>query len=633
MRPAIPADVVEWQGASRMSAEATAAPAAEVDRGLPVAARRALFATLVAVTLAALVALMVRVLAPGGFGAFDLAVTVLFAVTLPWTVIGFWNAVIGFLILRFADDPVAAVLPGVARVAPDAAIAGSTAILLCVRNEPPERVVRNLRPLVAGLAGSPYADRFHVYVLSDTSDPAIAVAEEAAFAGLAAEHDGRLALTYRRRRDNAGFKAGNIADFCNHYGDRHDYAVTLDADSVMPAEAVLRLVRIMEADPRLGILQGLVIGMPATSAFARLFQFSMRLGMRSYTVGSAWWQADCGPYWGHNAVLRLKPFMAHCELSALPGTGPLGGHVLSHDQIEAVLMRRAGYAVRVLPEETLGFEENPPTLIEFVRRDLRWCQGNMQYWRFLGLPGLRPVSRYQLLFAILMFLGSPAWIGLAVMGAAAAWLAGGDTLVDPGAGGLLVGLLVPMWFAPQLATLADMLTRRDGAAAFGGRPALVANAAVAMAFMQLLVPIMWLAHTVFLAGLPFGRAIGWQTQTRVDHAVSIATALRLMWPQTLLGLGVLGLVAAAAPAALPVALLIAAGPALAVPLAVVTASPVVGRLARRLGLAALPEERAPPAILRAIAVATHDLRPGPPVAAAPSPAAAELPTCSRASAP
>lgn len=620
-----------------MSAGAAAAESAEAGRGFSVGARRALFALLVTATVAGLVVLMVRVLAPGGFGLVDLLVTGLFAVTLPWTVIGFWNAVIGFLILRFTDDPVATVLPVVARIPPHAAITGSTAILVCVRNEAPERVIRNLRPLLAGLAESSFSKRFHAYVLSDTSDPVTAAAEEAGFAALAEEFRDRLALTYRRRRDNAGFKAGNIADFCDRWGDRHDYAVTLDADSIVPAAAVLRMVRIVEADPKLGILQGLVVGMPATSAFARLFQFSMRLGMRSYTVGSAWWQADCGPYWGHNAVLRLEPFRAHCELSALPGTGPLGGHVLSHDQIEAVLMRRAGYEVRVLPEENLGFEENPPTLIEFVRRDLRWCQGNMQYWRFLGLPGLAPVSRYQLSFAILMFLGSPAWIGLMIVGAAAAFAASPAGFVDADAARHLFWILLPMWFAPQLATLADMITRPGGAEPFGGRSALVAGAVVAMAFMQLLVPVMWLAHTVFLAGLPFGRAVGWTAQARDDHAVPAATALRLLWPQTLLGIGVLAAVAAAAPSALPYVMVLAAGPALAVPLAVATASPRVGRLVRRLGLAGLPEERQPPAVLRAVAPAVLDPKAASPSATpspvAPTPSAAGLPSCSSVSTP
>src|SRR5204862_8182740 len=151
-------------------------------------------------------------------------------------------------------------------------------------------------------------------------------------------------------------------------------------------------------------------------AFTRLFQSGMRLGMRSYTIGSAWWQGDCGPYWGHNAILRLRPFIAHCGLPILPEGSRLGRHVLSHDQIEAVLMRRAGYEVRVLPVEGGRFEQNQPTLIEFLRRDLRWCQGNMQYWRFLAMPGLPLISRCQLALAILMFVGSPAWIGILLVG-------------------------------------------------------------------------------------------------------------------------------------------------------------------------------------------------------------------------
>ena len=175
--------------------------------------------------------------------------------------------------------------------------------------------------------------------------------------------------------------------------------------------------RIIQADPKLGILQGLVVGLPSTSAFARLFQFGLRLGLRSWTIGAAWWQADCGPYWGHNAVIRIAPFVTHCRIPVLPGDGVLDGHVLSHDQIEAAFMRRAGFDVRVLPEEDLGWEQNPPTLIEFLRRDQRWCQGNLQYWPFIKMPGLKPVSRFQLFFAMLMFLASPAWIGMLVFGA------------------------------------------------------------------------------------------------------------------------------------------------------------------------------------------------------------------------
>src|SRR4051794_32238152 len=180
----------------------------------------------------------------------------------------------------------------------------------------------------------------------------------------------------------------------------------------MTAAAIMRMVRVIQADPKLGILQGLVVGLPSTSLFARIFQFGMRLGMRSYTIGSAWWQSDCGPYWGHNAIVRLEPFINHCRLPVLSEDGEEERHILSHDQIEAALMRAAGYHVRVVPREDLGWEENPPTLLEFMRRDLRWCQGNMQYWRFLLLPKLRPVSRYQLGLPSLRFIRSPPWICL-----------------------------------------------------------------------------------------------------------------------------------------------------------------------------------------------------------------------------
>ena len=179
----------------------------------------------------------------------------------------------------------------------------------------------------------------------------------------------------------------------------------------------------MQAHPKIGILQSLVVGMPSASAFARIFQFGMRHGMRSYTMGQAWWVGDCGPFWGHNALVRIKPFHEQCDLPMLPGKPPLGGHVLSHDQVEATLMRRAGYEVRVLPEERGSWEENPPTMLEFARRDVRWCQGNMQYLKLLDLPGLYPMSRFQLVWAILMFIGIPAWTLMIALLPVAAWQA------------------------------------------------------------------------------------------------------------------------------------------------------------------------------------------------------------------
>jgi len=580
--------------------------------GADIFGRRLLFTALFAATMAGLLALAALALAPGGLGIVDITLLALFAVTLPWMVAGFWNAAIGLLIVRFAADPVAMVMPMAAHIRGDEPITASTAILLCIRNELPERMIRNLEPMLAGLDILGCGGRLTLYILSDTSDVGISAIEEACFAALTARWRDRIAITYRRRTVNTGYKAGNIRDFCERWGRDHDFAVTLDADSLMSADAVLRLVRIMQANPRLGILQGLIVGLPSTSAFARLFQFGMRLGMRSYTIGSAWWQGDCGPYWGHNAVLRLEPFIAHCALPVLTSDGAEDRHILSHDQIEAVLMRRAGYDVRVLPQEDLGWEENPPTLIEFIRRDLRWCQGNMQYWRFLALPGIRPVSRYQLALAIVMFVGSPAWIGLFVLGALAVACADAPAdFIRADAGFALFVCMLVMWFAPKIASAIEILSRPTLRRGFGGAARFMVNFMIETVFSILLCPILWFGHTIFLAGLLLGREIGWTGQTRDDHAVPFLLALRHLWPHTLFGCAALGLLAMTQPAAIPYALFLAGGPALAIPFAMLTASPRLGRFAARIGIGRLPEETTPPAVLLGLALPAFELTPSP----------------------
>jgi membrane glycosyltransferase len=553
--------------------------------------RRLLFGVLFGATMVALLWLGGVACSPLGSPLRQAVLLVPLAAALPSIVVGFWNAIIGLAVIRWARDPVAAVNPTVTAVRGDEPITVSTAILLCIRNEAPGPLMGPLQATMAGLVDAGVADHFHVYVLSDTSNPSIASAEETGFRALAATFAGRIGLTYRRRDHNAGFKAGNIRDFCDRWGERYELAIPLDADSVMPASAMMRMVGIMQAAPRLGILQGLVIGLPTQSAFARLFQFGMRLGMRSYTFGAAWWQGDCGPYWGHNAVLRLKPFAALCELPVLAGKGPLAGCVLSHDQLEAVLMRRGGYEVRVLPEETLGFEQNPPTLMEFIRRDLRWCQGNLQYARLLALPGLRPISRTQLALAISMFVGSPGWMALLVAITAFITVAG-----DPGevlradAAGWCFALMLLMWHTPKIATMIDVLARRDLRRAFGGTIFLLAGAVVEFGFSLLLLPILWFEHTRFMVGLLSGRSVGWPLQTREIHALPWRVAVRRLWPQTALGSGVLAALAGHAPTAIPAASIVAAGLVFAIPLAVLTALPTFGRALARFGIGRLPEE-------------------------------------------
>ncbi len=569
---------------------------------VPVLARRRLiFTLLVAATMTGLLWLACVAVPPGSLGA--IVFVALFAMTLPWTVVGFWNAAIGFVVMRFSRDPVAIVNPLAQNIHGDEELTASTAILMCIRNESPDQVIRNLEPLLEALVRAGAGHLFHAYLLSDSSDPQLIATEAARFERFAAKWAGAIPVTYRRRVVNTAFKSGNIRDFCERWGANHDFAITLDADSFMPAHAVLRLVRIMQANPRLGILQTLIVGLPSVSPFARVFQFGMRLGMRSHTLGAAWWQGDCGPYWGHNAILRLQPFTDHCAMPVLPGSGPLAGHVLSHDQVEAALMRRAGYEVRVLPEEGLSFEENPPTLLEFKRRDLRWLHGNMQYWQLLNLSGLQRVSRFQLLFAILMYLNSPAWIAMMAMGTIT--LALSETRVSAavpvslGAGAILFALVMLMAWAPKIASIIDALLREPARRAYGGGASLISNVLTETVHMMILSPIMAFAHTKHLIRLFVFRSGGsWNSQTRETHAVPWRLALVRLWPQTLAGFAVIATVAMKAPDKIALALLGAGGLLLAVPFAVATASPVLGAALARIGIGRIPEEvEVPPALV------------------------------------
>ena len=577
-------------------------PSSRPDRATAVAfptpsamrARRVVFGTLVAATIVALAATFARALDADGLDAIDWAMLATFTITLPWTAVGFWNATIGLALMLGARDPAVAA-PLVRAGLDDAPIDTRTAVLVCIRNEDPHRLERNAGELLAGLAALPEADRLAVFLLSDSDRPAIVEAEAAVAASLAQRFGAAVPVTYRRRESNPGFKAGNIRDFCERWGGGFDFAVVLDADSVMTPAAILRLIRTMQAGPSLGIVQTLVVGLPNPSPFARVFQFGMRLGMYSYTIGSAWWQGDCGPYWGHNAILRLAPFVEHCGLPPLPGRGPLSGPVLSHDQVEAVLMRRSGHEVRVLPLEDGSWEENPPTLLEFVRRDLRWCQGNMQYWKLLGLPGLRPVSRLQLVLAILMFVGSPAWLAMVLLATfRGALLPIDGPVFRPEVGSWLLGTVLAMVFAPKIASVVAALAATRRPREFGSPGRFLAGVGIEVLFSMVLAPIMAVAHTVFIAGLAFGRTIGWSAQVRDLHAVPAGAALRALWIQTALGATLAAWVGWTLPGLLPIALPFFGPLLLAVPFAVLTASPALGAAMTRARLAAVPEEIAPP---------------------------------------
>jgi membrane glycosyltransferase len=535
------------------------------------------------------------ILGAGGWTWVDVGLFACFALGTPWAVLGFWNALIGLWLLHFrGKDARPDVAPYAAAGEQPTPIRIKTAIFMTLRNEAAGRAIQRFKIVADSLERTGEGGAFSYFILSDSNNPSIAAAEEQAVAAWKASAREPERIVYRRRSDNVGYKAGNVRDFCARWGDQFNLMLPLDADSLMSGAQIVRLVRMMQAHAKIGILQSLVVGMPSSSAFARIFQFGMRHGMRSYTMGQAWWVGDCGPFWGHNALVRIAPFRDECDLPILPGKPPLGGHVLSHDQVEATLMRRAGYEVRVLPEEAGSWEENPPTMLEFARRDVRWCQGNMQYLKLLDLPGLYAMSRFQLLWAIMMFVGIPAWTLMIALSPLAAWQAQAIADFPTGAAKTLYLSYFGMYLMPKIAGLADAMLSRGGVARYGGWLRFSASAALELVFSFLQGAVSTIRTSIFMVGLLFGKSVVWGGQVREAQRLSWGEAARQLWPQTAFGVIVCGALALIAPAVLWWSLPLTAGYLLAIPFAVVTADPAFGRALQRLGLCGIPEDFTPP---------------------------------------
>ena len=556
--------------------------------------RRSIVLILNVSTWLALVMWGASIASTGGWTLPKILALACFAAGTPWPVLGFWNACLGLWLLHGVKDPLVSVAPFLSASAAPVPLTLKTAVLMTLRNEDPARALQRLEIVKDSLSARPEGSKFAYFVLSDTDQPEIAEAERAGVEAWRARDRSGAQIIYRRRAGNTGYKAGNIAEFCEAHGHDFDLMLPLDADSLMTGAAIVDLVRIMQAHPKLGLLQSLAVGTPSSSAFARIFQFGMRLGMRTYTMGQAWWTADCGPYWGHNAVVRIAPFAQHCVLPVLPGQPPFGGHILSHDQVEAALMRKAGFEVRVMPVEGGSYEDNPPDALEFIRRDQRWCQGNMQYAGLLGLSGLQPMSRFQLLWAMLMFIGVPAWTVLLALSPVVAWqfTSTGD-FPAASAKALYVTFLL-FYLAPKIAGFTDAVLTPGEVRRFGGPVKFVIGAVLELVFSFLLGAISAVRTSIFMIGLLVGKSVIWSGQSRDTQGIGWWQAARALWPQMALGLYVCGGLAIVSYPTLLWSLPLTAGYLLCVPFTVLTASPGFGRLLRQMGIAGIPEDFDPP---------------------------------------
>jgi membrane glycosyltransferase len=539
--------------------------------------RHLLVGSIVLVVSVCLAVSLYRTLVPGGWTVAKSVMMLSGLGAAPWVGLCAANGLIGFVLrLRHPVSPAPMPIEG---------DLPRTAIVITVRSEDMGSVLAPVRRLLNGLDTSGSGEAFGLFVLSDTTDPAAAEAEERAIAAFRKRDRDPGRVRYRSRRHNAGFKAGNIMEFLEHQAAGFELMLILDADSEMTPAAVLRLVAAMRNDPTLGIVQHLTVGLPATSAFPRLFQFGMRAGMRIWATALAWWQGDACVYWGHNAVIRIAPFREHCKMPLLPD----GAAILSHDQIEAAMLCGAGWGVRLLPEEDGSYESNPPALPEFMRRELRWLAGNFEYRHLLTMPGLRPMGRWQLVQAILLFACTPFYLSFLL---AAAWAAASDTTSPfPWQPALAVTLTwAGALYAPKLLGYLELLVSREKRALYGGAWRVLTGIGLETVFTLLMDAINLLSKTAAMMRLALGIRAGWTPQNRSDRGVSWLESARLLWPQTLLGAVIFGGFAQAGWTPVLWALPFAIGLPLAIPFCVITANPEVGAWMRTRRLAAIPEE-------------------------------------------
>ena len=499
-----------------------------------------------------------------------------------------------------------------------------TAIVFPVYNESAERIFAGLQAVYESIQRTGQIRHFHFFFLSDSTEPDHWVEEELGWARLVRKFGAAGRMFYRRRKINSNKKAGNIADFCRRWGQRYRYMFVLDADSIMTGETMVKLVRLMERNPRTGLIQTAPALIRARTLFGRALQFAFRLYGPLFQAGLNYWQLAEGNYWGHNAIIRLAPFMKHCALPGLPGREPFGGHILSHDFVEAALLRRAGWAVWLAAELPGSYEELPPTLIDFARRDRRWCQGNLQHIWILFARGLHGISRVHLFLGIFAYSSSILWLASLLLGSllAIGFARTGLTwMPDPAlaemlgvsattqAAGLTI-LTFALLFVPKILAVIDLGRVPGGIRSFGGRFRLWVGMMIESLLSALLAPVLMLFQVKFVFSTIFGRGVRWAAQRR-DGATTWREAVTTHFGHTAIGLVWIVVLALYAPKLLPWMTPVLLGLVLSIPFSQLTGRESLGQDLRRRGLLCTPEELAPPRELREVAETLAEPLPDP----------------------
>jgi membrane glycosyltransferase len=574
--------------------------------------RRTAFFSLTLLTACAGGFLMLDILRANGLGPLELTGLIMFVLLFIWISGAFWTAVAGFTIRLIGNDP-AALHPVSDPLRP---LQGRTAIVVPIFNEDTERVFAGLDTIWSSLAAQPQAKSFDFFVLSDTRKPEIAALEEQAWRSMVERRGASGRLFYRRRSENSGRKSGNLAEFVRNWGAAYDYMLVLDADSIMSGQALVTLAQMMDSHPEIGIIQALPLLAGRETLFARLLQFAVRLNGPMFASGLAFWQLGESNYWGHNAIVRLRPFAEYCTLPRLRGVPPFGGEIMSHDIVEAALMRRAGYRIWLVPDIAGSWEEIPTNVIDYAARDRRWAQGNLQHLGVMPMPGLHWLSRIHMLTGILSYVTSPMWLLVLVVSSVLTSIEAitGHQYFQPGAHSLfpswpqyrdgeivvLLSMTVTILLLPKLLGASLAMGNRKLRAAYGGARRLIGSVLFEQTMSMLLAPTMMLFHTSFVLRALLGRSVSWDAQPRGDRGISWREALmRHKW-HLVLGLVWGGAILVVAPKFIWWMMPVIAGMLIAVPFTVLTSRASLGRALRQHGWLLTPEETAPPPELAAL---------------------------------
>jgi membrane glycosyltransferase len=494
---------------------------------------------------------------------------------------------------------------------PDPTDASLTALLMPIYNEDPVRTTSALRAMAEALAAIGANHRFEIVVISDSTNSDAWVRETAAIDVMRRALAGIMPVWYRRRWQNTARKSGNVEDFVTRWGARYEHMIVLDADSLIDAPTLLRLVQMMQADPALGILQTAPQLIGARTFFGRLQQFAACVYGPVITHGLAAWSGNSGNYWGHNAIIRMRAFADNCGLPVLKGRKPFGGHILSHDFVEAALMRRGGYKV-CMADCGGSWEESPPSLIDVAVRDRRWAQGNLQHMKILATAGLSFTSRLHLGIGIMSYLSSPLWLLMLAVGFALDIQShlirpeyfNHDFQLFPTWPRFDVELMMTLfWFSmvilmiPKAAGLCRALLSQRIRRGCGGGIGVIASFLLETLLSALYAPILMLVQSRHVFEVFMGRDSGWKPQRRDGGGTSWGDAWSFHKRHLLLSC-----LAAVVIYLLSPSLLIWVSPALlglflSVPLSRASGSDTLGSALARVALLRTPEELNQPALV------------------------------------